>query len=174
MMRFVLAAALAVAAIPAFAMDLKSSDVADGKSFDTKFVCAKYSGSSISPALSWTDVPATAKSLAVTMFDPDAPHGGHWHWMAIDIPIGTTGLKQGAGAPKAMPAGSMQLPNGAGHANYDGACPPVGPAHHYEITLYAMPDATTAIPPDTGPAGVGALLTKTAIATAQMTPIYGK
>jgi Raf kinase inhibitor-like YbhB/YbcL family protein len=173
-MRFFLTAALVLMATPGFAMDLKSTDVADGAPIAKQFVCPAQGGKSISPELSWSGAPAEAKSFAVTIFDPDAPNGGHWHWQAIDIPAGTSELKQGAGAPKAMPTGTMQLLNGSGHTNYDGPCPPVGPAHHYHIVVYAMPTPTVAIPPDTGPSGVGALLKRQALATAEMVPVFGQ
>jgi len=70
MIRIILAAMVIARASPAFSVDLTSPDVKDGAQFDTKYVSAKFGGQSISPALAWTNVPANAKSLAVTMFDP--------------------------------------------------------------------------------------------------------
>jgi len=52
-MRFILAAAIAALATPSFAMTLTSPDVTDGATFDAKFVCAKFGGQSLSPALAW-------------------------------------------------------------------------------------------------------------------------
>ena len=175
MTRFAIAAALMLVATPSFAMELTSPDVTDGQPFATKFVCAKFGGSSISPALSWTGVPAGAKSLAVTMFDPDAGTSGFWHWLAADMPPSTTGLAQNAGAAGgALPAGSTPLANGAGHANYDGPCPPPGKPHHYQITLYALPVAKAEVAARMKAPAIGAYLAKTAIATARITPVYGK
>jgi len=172
MPRLAIAAVLALAATPAFAMDLTSPDVTDGATFATKFVCAKFGGSSISPALAWTGVPATAKSLAVTMFDPDAGTTGFWHWLAADIPLGTTGLAQGAGAMGKMPAGTTALPNGARQASYAGPCPPPGKPHHYQITVYALPVAKADVTPIMKAADIGAWLDKNAIDKARITPIY--
>jgi hypothetical protein len=175
MIRIALAATIALLASPAFAIDLTSPDVKDGAQFDTKFVCAKFGGQSISPALAWSNVPANAKSLAVTMFDPDAGPAGFWHWVAVDIPTTATGLDQNAGAANgAMPTGTKPLANGAGHANYDGPCPPPGKPHHYQITVWALPDATSAIPAGAKPADVGQWLTQHALESGRITPIYGK
>jgi hypothetical protein len=176
-MRLALAAAgLALLATPSFAMELTSTDVTDGGTFDAKFVCAKYSGGSISPQLSWSGVPAGAKSLAVTMFDPDAGTTGFWHWVAVDLPVTATGLDQNAGAAggAAMPTGTTPLPNGAKHANYDGPCPPAGAPHHYQITVWALPDAKADVTADMKAADVGAWLDKNAIDKARITPLFGK
>jgi len=171
-MRFALAALLTLVATPSFAMELTSSDVTDGTPFATKFVCAKFGGSSISPALSWSGVPAGAKSLAVTMFDPDADTAGFWHWLAADIPPATTGLAQGAGAPGKMPAGTTALPNGARQASYAAPCPPPGKPHHYQITLYALPVARADVTNMMKAADIGAWLDKNAIDKARITPVY--
>jgi Raf kinase inhibitor-like YbhB/YbcL family protein len=171
---FLCAASLLVAATPAFALDVKSRDVSTGQSFAAQFVCADQGGKSISPQLSWSGAPAATKSFALTMFDPDAPHGGFLHWAVVDMPATTTALAQNAGAAGASPGGGSAYPNGAGHANYDGPCPPAGPAHHYHIAVYAMPGAHADIPPDTGPRGVAVWLKKHALASAEIVPVFGK
>ncbi|HTJ59313.1 MAG TPA: YbhB/YbcL family Raf kinase inhibitor-like protein [Devosiaceae bacterium] len=183
-----LAAVLALAATPSWALSLKSTDVSTGKTFATQLVCPKYEGSSVSPELSWSGVPHRAKSLAISMYDPDAKTPdpkvkGHWHWLLVDIPTSTTSLAQGiASQGGALPTGMVSLPNGAGHAAYDGPCPPPGNPHHYQITLYALPEAsldaaaivtaadTTA---EQKAAAIGAYLHKHAIARARITPEYG-
>jgi hypothetical protein len=172
MMRFALAAALALTAAPSFAMGLTSADVTDGQPFDTKFICPKQGGASISPTLAWTDAPAETRSLAVTMFDSDA---NVWHWIAVDMPPATTGLAQGEGSKDgALPMGATNIKNTHGNAAYDGPCPPAGKPHHYHITIYALPDAKASVDAAMKPADVGAYLAKTAIAQAQLTPVYPK
>ena len=148
-MRLVLAAALAgLLATPGLAIELTSPDVKDGASFDLKFVCSQQGGQGISPALAWTGVPAGAKSLAVTIHDPDAPvSGGFWHWLTVDIPPTATGLDQGAGSGGTLPAGAMALPSGTKKPGYIGPCPPQGDGpHHYMITVMATDLAPTLAP----------------------------
>lgn len=175
MLRPILCAApLLLASTQVFALDLKSDDVSTGKTFAPQFVCPAQGGKSISPQLSWSGAPDGTKSFALTMFDPDAPHGGFLHWAVVDIPASTTSLAQNAGAAGASPGGGSAYPNGAGHTNYDGPCPPAGPAHHYHISVYALPGAHADIPPDTGPRGVAVWLKSHALASAEIVPVFGK
>ena len=61
-------------------------------------------GRNLSPALRISGVPAGTKSLAVTMFDPDAPtQSGWWQWLAYDLPAGTRQLAEGAGLAAVVP-----------------------------------------------------------------------
>lgn len=172
-MRLIVAAALALLAAPACAIELSSPDVKDGASFDTRFVCPQYGGQGISPALEWTGVPAAARSLAVTIHDPDAPvAGGFWHWLTVDIPATATGLEQGAGSGGSLPAGATALPNGSKKPGYIGPCPPAGPAHHYDITVWALPEANAGVTADMAPGDVGAWLEKNAVDKATITPVF--
>lgn len=171
--RFVLAAAVMLAATPGIAMELKSGDVAQGALFPVTEICARYGGGDVSPALSWSGVPSNAQSLAITMFDPDAGGGGWWHWVVVDIPAKTTYLAQGAGSGK-FPDGARHLENSNGDANYHGPCPPAGTGvHHYQITLWALREKPV-LDASTNPADVGAYMEKHAIAKARLTPVYSK
>ena len=47
----------------------------------------------VSPQLSWSDLPEGTKSLAVTVYDPDAPTvSGYWHWAVYNLPADLTEL----------------------------------------------------------------------------------
>ena len=52
-----------------------------------------------------------------------------------------------------MPAGTVQAYTDFGANGYGGPCPPPGPAHRYEITVYALDTATLGVPAG----GTGAL-----------------
>lgn len=128
---------------------LTSADLTSG-SFDNKFVLNGFgcSGNNISPALSWSNVPAGTKSLALQVFDPDAPSGsGFWHWAVYNIPPTVSSLPQGAGnSPATLPTGAFGgntdfLDTGliGMNGNYGGPCPPAGDKpHRYQFTLYAL------------------------------------
>jgi hypothetical protein len=100
-------------------------------------------GTDVSPPLSWTGVPANAKSLALIVDDPDAPDPAApertWvHWVLYNLPAEESGLKQGAGADAAaLPTGTKQGINDWQRTGYGGPCPPVG-RHRYFHKLYAL------------------------------------
>ena len=147
---------------------LSSPDLAAG-TIPTQFVLNGFgcTGGNISPALQWSNVPAGTQSLALQVFDPDAPSGsGFWHWAVYNIPPTATGLAQGAGnSPATLPVGAfggntdlMDTGTTGGNGNYGGPCPPVGDApHHYTFMLFALavPDLEAAAGvPHTGTAGL--------------------
>jgi Raf kinase inhibitor-like YbhB/YbcL family protein len=136
---------------------LSSPDLASG-TFATQYILNGFgcSGGNVSPALTWSGVPAGTKSLALQVHDPDAPTGsGFWHWAVYDIPAGATGLARGAGnSPASLPSGAyggqtdFRDTGATGvNGNYGGPCPPTGDKpHRYVFTLYAlgMDSVTTA------------------------------
>lgn len=102
---------------------------------DKKFVYNLCGGENLSPKILIKDIPANTKSLAVTIFDPDAPKfGGWWHWAIFNLPVKNE-IKEGIKANE-----FLQLRNDYGEFGYGGPCPPPGKAHHYVITLYALKD----------------------------------
>jgi Raf kinase inhibitor-like YbhB/YbcL family protein len=172
---------------------LSSPDLASGK-FDTKFILNGFgcTGGNVSPALQWSNVPTGTQSLALQVYDPDAPTGsGFWHWAIYNIPPATTGLAQGAGnSPTTLPAGAFGgntdfMDTGATgvNGNYGGPCPPAGDApHRYIFTLFAVgvPDLQAAGGvPKTGTAGLYGFVLNKGIGTALLgkatfTATYGR
>lgn len=116
-------------------------------------------GENRSPELRWSGVPAEAKSLVLSMYDPDAPTGsGFWHWAVFNLPPETTGLPRGAGDPAAgmLPAGAVMLKNERGLPGYIGAGPPSGHGpHRYFFILTAVDVPGFDLGPDTSPAILG-------------------
>jgi Raf kinase inhibitor-like YbhB/YbcL family protein len=133
-------------------------------------------GKNMSPELEWKGAPATAKSFAVTVYDPDAPTGsGWWHWVAYNIPATTKKLVAGAGAAASttMPAGAKQGNTDFGTPGYGGACPPEGDApHHYIFTVYALDVASLDLPATATAAYVSFNLHAHTVAKATFTALY--
>ena len=135
-------------------------------------------GKNISPALTWKNAPKTAKSYAITVYDPDAPTGsGWWHWLAYNIPTQTTSLEAGAGVvdSKLLPAGTVQGRTDFGNNAFGGACPPVGDKpHRYIFTIHALNTDKIELPTDASAAMIGYMLTAHRIAKASFTAKYGR
>jgi Raf kinase inhibitor-like YbhB/YbcL family protein len=98
-------------------------------------------GEDISPPLSWTDVPDSAKSLTLIVDDPDAPDPAApkmtWvHWILYNIPTNTNMLPQGIQSPS-LPSATREGMNNWKRTGYRGPCPPVG-CHRYFHKLYAL------------------------------------
>jgi len=120
------------------AFTLESTSFSNNGEIPAKHTC---DGGDVSPALSWSGVPAAAKSLALVVDDPDAPDPKApkmtWvHWVLFNIPPSATGLPEGV-KESALPAGTRQGVNDWKRAGYGGPCPPVG-RHRYFHKLYAL------------------------------------
>jgi len=111
---------------------VSSSAFAAGGTIPAEFTCA---GAGRRPPLSWSGQLRGAKALAVVVDDPDAPGGGFYHWVVVDLPADTTGLAD------EVPAAAHQLKNSAGAATWTPPCPPSG-THHYRFTVYGLSAAT--------------------------------
>lgn len=187
----IIAAVTSQAQTPAFT--LSSSDLASG-TFTNKFVLNGFGckGDNVSPALQWSNVPPGTKSLALQVYDPDAPTGsGFWHWAVYNIPASVSGLAQGAGnGAAALPPGAFGgntdfMDTGAtgGNGNYGGPCPPTGDKpHRYIFTLFALAVPQLEVAggvPKTGTAGLfGFVLNKgvgpALLGKASFTATYGR
>lgn len=105
----------------------------------TKFTC---DGADASPPLSWSDVPAGSRSLALIVDDPDAPDPAapkmvFVHWVLYNLLPASGGLPEAVSTP---PAGALEGLNDWKRKGWRGPCPPIG-RHRYFFKLYAL-DAT--------------------------------
>lgn len=177
-----LGAAFAMMAVagPAWAFEISSPVVGKDKKIPAKYTANAFgcNGSNASLPLVWKGVPAGTKSLALTIYDPDAPTGsGFWHWEVVNLPPTTTSLAEGAGAAgnAALPAGAVQARNDAGSAAYFGPCPPQGDKpHRYVITVFAVKTDKLAVDQNASGAVVGFNLHFNTLAKASVTYTYGR
>ena len=133
------------------------------------------SGKDESPELGITGVPAAAKSLAITIYDPDAPtQSGWWHWLVYDLPATTTHLAENASAT-GLPQGAAQGPNDFGAARYGGVCPPAGsPAHHYRVTVWSLKVSALGAPSGASAAFISYLIEANTIARRTVVVKYSR
>ncbi|QDL55143.1 YbhB/YbcL family Raf kinase inhibitor-like protein [Rhodoferax aquaticus] len=162
----------------AHALDLSSTDIANGKTLTSAQVFEGFgcTGGNVSPALSWSNVPAGTKSFAITAYDPDAPTGsGWWHWTAYDLPAALRSLPSGAGKAGALPAGAKHGRNDYGSQEFGGACPPPGDKpHRYIFTVFALGVDKLEVPADASAALIGYMLNANKLGTASITARFGR
>lgn len=134
----------------------------EGQPIPVQYTC---DGDNISPPLVWSGVPASAKTLALVVDDPDAPGETYVHWIVGNIDPAAGGL-----SPGAAPDDAWEAPNSANERAYAGPCPPSG-THHYRFTVYALKNR-----PDPSPTLEVALdqIRESAIASGRLTGTYRK
>jgi Raf kinase inhibitor-like YbhB/YbcL family protein len=125
-------------------MELKSSAFAAGGMIPKQYTC---DGQDIAPPLSWSNVPAKTKSLALIADDPDAPMGTWVHWVMWNIPPTVRALGEHLPKTDTLPNGIKQGMTDFKRIGYGGPCPPSG-THRYFFKLYAL-DTTLNLPPTT-------------------------
>ena len=169
---------LLISACHSNAFELNSSDIRDGQplSRTQEFNSFGCQGRNLSPALSWQHAPAGTKSFAVTMYDPDAPTGsGWWHWLAFNIPAGSSGLPAAAGNGRGLPDGAVQSRTDFGGPGFGGPCPPVGDKpHRYIFTVHALKVEKLDLDSDAMPALVGYMLHANRLGSASLTATYAR
>jgi Raf kinase inhibitor-like YbhB/YbcL family protein len=152
---------------------LKANDVIPQKFVYNQAGC---SGDNVSPEISWNGVPASAKSLALVVWDQDAPvSGGFYHWLILNLPTGAKGLAEGAGnvSSHKAPAGSIQLVNHWGEPGYGGPCPPGHSRHRYHFILYALRVDQLPGIARTKISEAAAQIKQAAVASAEVVLVYG-
>jgi Raf kinase inhibitor-like YbhB/YbcL family protein len=173
-------AVLAIASAQAAGFTLASPTIKPGSMLTEAQVFNGFgcSGKNISPALKWSGAPAGTKSFAITVYDPDAPTGsGWWHWVVYNIPAGTTELPEGAGSAdgKGLPAGSVQGRTDFGAPGFGGACPPPGDKpHRYIFTVHALKTEKIEVPADATAALIGFMINANRLGQASFTAKYGR
>ncbi|WKD57656.1 putative kinase inhibitor protein [Corynebacterium capitovis DSM 44611] len=137
--------------LPAF--ELTSTDLSSGDKLGPKLV----GEAATSPQLAWSGLPEGTKSLAVTLFDPDAPTAsGYWHWAAFNIPASVSELPSGSGATPDLGVGATTLVGDSGQRAFYGANPPAGHGpHRYIVAVHAVDVDTLDVPDDASPAALG-------------------
>lgn len=115
---------------PASSLTVSTPAWLPGQPIPKEFTC---DGEDKSPEVKWTNAPASTKSFALVVDDPDAPGGTFTHWVIFDMPIPSTHV------PEAAQGIGTQAKNDFGNAKWNGPCPPKGKGEHrYFFRLYAL------------------------------------
>jgi Raf kinase inhibitor-like YbhB/YbcL family protein len=142
---------------------LTSAAFGEGEAIPREFTC---DGANVSPALSWSGVPAGTAALVLVVDDPDAR--GFVHWLVLDLPGRDGDLPKGVDPAATSP---QQGRNGFGQPGWGGPCPPSG-THHYDFTLTAL-DAPLGLPDHPTEGAVkDAISGRSTLGTATLTGTY--
>jgi Raf kinase inhibitor-like YbhB/YbcL family protein len=163
------------AADPAFTVT--STDLAPGKPVgrDLLFDDSECKGGNRSPQLSWRGAPERTRSYAITIFDPDAPGRGWYHWAVAGIPAGVTHLAGNASASGALhKLGAVEARNDWDNDGYGGPCPPPGKPHRYVVTVYALGTSDLRLRQGTPALMFEHEIRTASLASAQLTFTYGR
>jgi Raf kinase inhibitor-like YbhB/YbcL family protein len=129
-------------AVPSGMLILSVASLSPGSVLPDVYTCK---GASKSPEVSWSNIPAGAKSLVLILDDPDAPAGTFTHWLVYNIPPGSGDLAQGQPYVKVLANDAQQGESSTGSRGYFPPCPPIGSQHRYIFHLYAA-DINLALP----------------------------
>jgi Raf kinase inhibitor-like YbhB/YbcL family protein len=125
-------------------MTLTVSGFPDGGQIPVKFSQAApgvANGEGLSPAISWTNAPASTQSLVLNMHDMDVARNkttdDQVHWVVWNIPPTATGLPEGVPKGPQLADGSYQI-SATGQMYRGPGAAATGPMHHYMFEIYAL------------------------------------
>ncbi len=135
---------------------------------DNESIPAEHSrnGGNISPPLTFSEVPVTAKSLVLVLDDPDVPGGLFTHWILYDMSPATLQIMPGE-----LPLEGKQATNDFGQAAYGGPQPPSG-THRYVFRLFALDSALDGLRPTDKRPTLDAAIKGHIIGQAELTGVY--
>jgi len=111
---------------------VESPEFRPNETIPTAFTC---DGSDISPPLIIEGVPSQTISIAIIVYDPDAPRGIFYHWLLYSIKPSSR-IEIPASIPKlAETKIGFQGFNDFGRIGYGGPCPPKGDKPHRYIFM---------------------------------------
>lgn len=145
-------------------MEIKSPAFKEGERIPEKYTCE---GLNVNPPLQFTGVPSNAKSLVLTVEDPDAPAKPWVHWLVFNIPPQCGGFEEAA-----VPEGAQEGLCNGNTFGYEGPCPPEN-EHEYLFKLYAL-DTVLDIPAASNRRQVLAAMEKHVVAESVLTGRYRK
>lgn len=154
---------------PIEGMTLTTTAWSDGGAIPAKYTQA---GEEMSPAFTWSQVPADVASFVLVAHDVDAAIGDGTtdvlHWLLWNVPGTSTSLPEHVPAQSQLPDGTRQISQTGPYYRGPGAMA-AGATHHYVFELYAL-DTALEIPA----VGASPADTRAAIMSAMAGHIRGK
>jgi Raf kinase inhibitor-like YbhB/YbcL family protein len=145
-------------------LKVTSSAFAEAGKIPKKYTC---DDSNVNPPLRIENVPASAKSLALIVDDPDAPGRTWTHWLVWNVEPRTTEIRE-----KSVPQNAVEGTSDFGSTNYGGPCPPAG-THRYYFKAYAL-DITLSLPSSTKKAALEKAMAGRVIAEGSLMGTYSR
>jgi len=131
-----------VPAVPPMSMTV--AGFADGGQIPVKYSQAAPGvavGEGLSPAITWTNVPAGTQSFVLNMHDMDVARNkttdDQAHWIVWNIPATATGLPEGVPKGAQLADGAYQF-SATGTMYRGPGAPANGPMHHYMFEVFAL------------------------------------
>ena len=125
-------------------MMLTVAGFVDGGSIPVKYSQAApgvATGEGLSPAITWTNVPAGTQSFVLNMHDMDVARNkttdDQAHWIVWNIPATATGLPEGVPKGAQLADGAYQF-SATGQMYRGPGAPATGPQHHYMFEVFAL------------------------------------
>ena len=132
------------AAPAAPAMTMTVAGFSDGSAIPVKYSQAApgvATGEGLSPAITWTNVPAGTQSFVLNMHDMDVARNkttdDQAHWIVWNIPATATGLPEGVPKGAQLADGAYQF-SATGQMYRGPGAPATGPQHHYVFEVFAL------------------------------------
>jgi Raf kinase inhibitor-like YbhB/YbcL family protein len=129
---------------PAAAMTMTVAGFADGGQVPVKYTQAAPgvpNGEGLSPAITWSGVPAGTQSFVLNMHDMEVVRNkttdDQAHWVVWNIPATSTGLPEGVPKGSQLADGSYQI-SATGTMYRGPGAGANGPPHHYMFEVYAL------------------------------------
>jgi Raf kinase inhibitor-like YbhB/YbcL family protein len=111
-------------------LHVNSSSFSNGSRIAVKHVYSACGGENISPHIAIENIPSSAKSVVLVVYDPDAPRGVFYHWVVYGLKGARVELVEGAST-----FNILQGRNDYGFIGYGGPCPPAGDMPHRYVFL---------------------------------------
>lgn len=125
-------------------MTMTVAGFSDGGQFPVKYSQAApgvATGEGLSPAITWTNVPAGTQSFVLNMHDMDVARNkttdDQAHWVVWNIPGTATGLPEGVPKGRQLADGAFQI-SATGEMYRGPGAPATGPQHHYMFEVFAL------------------------------------